>query len=348
MLNARQVAATVAGLLISGCTSHAAGGPMLPGGVAAGLHGGAQMAYVITQGTALYSRPTVVGFDISGHGNIVPASSFTNSGSVFGRRLAVDAFHRIYVLMPLYGDGVSLFSSSARGVATPIATVNFGGLSPAITTAIALDSAGHIWITRSISQESSVVEYPPIPSTATGTVTLTPLRVIAGNKTKLHDPAAISVGPRGLIYVGNGYQPILAFKPTEQGNIAPLKMLWGAKVGLYRPRSLAFDGAGRLYAIDGENYGSSIAIFAAGAGGNVAPLVRLPAANPNSGDGGFVDVAFDAAGEVVALWQNTKYGKTVSAIQIFKSNITTKSKPMRIIGGSKTTLVTTSDLVLTH
>ncbi len=82
-----------------------------------------------------------------------------------------------------------------------------------------------------------------------------PIRTIQGPKTKLHQIVGISVDPvRDLLVVSTysrlpgGVTGILIFKRSDQGDVAPQRVITGPKTGITRLRQIGLDPAtGRIF-----------------------------------------------------------------------------------------------------
>jgi len=125
-----------------------------------------------------------------------------------------------------------------------------------------------------------------------------PVRQIAGAKTGLNWPMAISVDEAaGEIAVANsGDSSIRIFNRTATGDAAPVRVITGARTGIHGPMGVTFDPKHNEIWV--ANYGDHTAlVFAHGAQGNVPPvrIIRnAPEGSPTVGFGNPGAVAYDS------------------------------------------------------
>jgi hypothetical protein len=125
------------------------------------------------------------------------------------------------------------------------------------------------------------------PHTASGNVV--PMRVIAGPKTGISDPGQLAEDGQNNLYVANGKfgttsisPAILVFAHGANGNVAPIRKIFGSRTGLNFVEAVTVDKAtGDIFVMDSEplpnnapQFFSSILRFAPNANGNVAPVLR--------------------------------------------------------------------------
>jgi hypothetical protein len=108
-----------------------------------------------------------------------------------------------------------------------------------------------------------------------------PLRVISGDKTQLNWPGAMKLNPEnGDLYVANDIgQSLLVFAniSTAQGNVAPVRVIKGAKTKLSYPTGIVLDLVHRE--VWASNMGSSSATaYPLMANGDVEPLRQIRSA----------------------------------------------------------------------
>jgi hypothetical protein len=93
----------------------------------------------------------------------------------------------------------------------------------------------------------------------------------------------------------NGDSSVLVFGRDQSGDIAPVRIIKGAKTGIDRPMAVAADTKNNEILI--ANFGDhSAVVFDRGARGNVAPkrIIRnAPAGTPTGGFGNPMAVAYD-------------------------------------------------------
>jgi hypothetical protein len=179
-----------------------------------------------------------------------------------------------------------------------------------------------------------------------------PDAVIAGPHTGLCWPDAIVLGPKGELYVVN-HAPqnfprasrderwaswVTVFDSAARGDAAPLRVLNLRTPGLTNPYSFGVDRAGYLYAGSGvERYldSGSVAVFAPGADGNVAPLRLI--VGPTTGLHWPLEVAIDRGGDVyVTNSKNTD--RPTDTVRVFAAASSGDVAPCRVIAGERTGL----------
>jgi hypothetical protein len=98
---------------------------------------------------------------------------------------------------------------------------------------------------------------------------------ISGAATGLRNPVGFAIDASGRFVVANDSGvSVSIFAASANGNVAPVANLGGPTANLGPTEGLAFDRAGNLYVsvYTGQGRGPSVAIFAAGATGDVAPV----------------------------------------------------------------------------
>jgi hypothetical protein len=135
-----------------------------------------------------------------------------------------------------------------------------------------------LYVTNDRYDNSNYGSYSGVNSVtvyAATTGRLTPSQRIYGSNTKLKTPMGIAVDSSGNIYVANsGGRSVTVYAAGATGNAAAIQTISGSKTGLAQPWGLALDPSGNIY-VANQNYGSgsyAIAVYAAGANGNVAPI----------------------------------------------------------------------------
>jgi hypothetical protein len=108
-----------------------------------------------------------------------------------------------------------------------------------------------------------------------------PMRVIAGSKTRITSPGQLSEDAAGNLYVANKPASILVFAPLANGNVAPIRVLAGPLTGIHNVEAMTVDQAtGKIFVVDtiAQNPGlsgtSELLRFAPNASGNTAPFAR--------------------------------------------------------------------------
>jgi len=128
--------------------------------------------------------------------------------------------------------------------------------------------------------------------------------------------------------------------PTSVGaNVLPDAILSGPHTGLTRTYSVAVDKLGRIYVANvRDDGGSEIAIFAAGSGGDVAPIARISGTNTLLGGQDASDPGFTKSVRVDSSF-NVYTANSIGQIAIFAGGRTGNVSPTRLIVGRNTQLV---------
>lgn len=90
-----------------------------------------------------------------------------------------------------------------------------------------------------------------------------------------HDPGPADLRPPAggpFIYAADGGSVVVQVLQSQNGAIAPAATIAGAATTLSTPSGVALDATGNIYV---ANAAGSIAVFAAGANGNVAPVQSI-------------------------------------------------------------------------
>jgi hypothetical protein len=180
---------------------------------------------------------------------------------------------------------------------------------------MAVDAASNLYVATDVAIGSGpsgrvyqgISVFPP---TANGNVA--PTKSIAGDATKIFNPAQIALDSAANIYVADsavqGPASILVFNSGATANASPSSTLGGDKTNIYTARGVALDTAGNIYVaslalnpppnspLDAT---PSILEFAAGATGNVAPIRTITGLATTMGYIGNLRV--DSAGNIYVL-----------------------------------------------
>jgi DNA-binding beta-propeller fold protein YncE len=135
-----------------------------------------------------------------------------------------------------------------------------------------------------------------------------PLRTIQGERTLLDFPMGLADDPaHNEIAVanngGNGDGSVLVFSRTANGNVAPLRVIAGAKTGINRPMGVAIDPVNQeLWVSDFIDH--TALVFDRTANGNASPkrVIRTaPPGTPSPGFGNPQAVAYDSKREQILV-----------------------------------------------
>jgi hypothetical protein len=180
-------------------------------------------------------------------------------------------------------ESITEYTLHATGNASPVRTIRGPHTGLGNVRDVAVDSSGYIFAVN-LSGPFFIDVFAP---NATGDAT--PMREITGLKTLLSDPLAIALDMRGYLYVANQTEEgppaasILVFAPGANGNVAPVRQIFGAGEAI----KLAVDGGGNLIVAVTGPFGSTmpneILVYAPGANGNATPTRRI--SGPDTGLG---------------------------------------------------------------
>jgi hypothetical protein len=257
----------------------------------------------------------------------------------------------LYVANPLYEGStgkprITVYGQAASGDVTPLQEIIGSKTGLSYPIAVAVDQNDDIYVVNSTGEASgsghlgSITVYGP---GATGNVS--PTATIVGSRVALFGPQGIAIDPlNGEIYVSNkptGSDPatgsseqgsISIYPAGAKGNVAPLGRIRGPATELGNPYGLAFDSAGNLYvaSVVSGSETDSVAVFAAGSGGNVAPTRiiqgnRTELAEP-------VQVALDSS---LNMYVVNHAGKSVT---VYAAGANGNVAPIRTITGDRTRL----------
>ena len=137
--------------------------------------------------------------------------------------------------------------------------------------ALAVDTAGNLYVSASVTTFPTLYEILVYAPAATGQAT--PTRSIAlTNPSTQTMVTSIDVDASGAVYALNGNN-ISVFAPGATGNAAPVRLITGSLTQLNSPRSIAVDAAQNIYVAN--TGGGNVLVFSSTATGNVAPASIL-------------------------------------------------------------------------
>ncbi len=209
------------------------------------------------------------------------------------------------------------------------------------------DCVGKGW--RSKGSTPAVVRY----SAGTADSVRSPDRVITGPHTLLCEPSAIAVGPRGETYVlnhirrnwskpseppGDGWTTwVTVYDSAARGDAAPIRALGIAPMSGSGAGGIAVDRGGYLYLTSelGKSLDEgSVAVFEAGADGNVSPMRVLSGSRTGLQRPRALTV--DRHGNLYVVNSQEKDGD--KAVRVFTASSEGNVVPCRVIAGPKTGL----------
>lgn len=322
-------------LMVTSCCG--GGGGMANGG---GGTGPASSSVYVTSVLFGTLPSSVLEFPTTASGDISPTSTIKGSSNSFFNGLAVDAAGNVYVGTAPDNSGnggieILVYAPGASGTAAPIRTISGAAtglevLGQNSLNALAVDSAGNIYVSAQSTLGQSDLGISVFSATANGNVA--PTRVIAGIATNIQFPNQIAVDSAGNIYVANspfpGTASILIFNSGANGNVPPTSTLEGSETTMNSIQGLAVDNAGNIYvAANGTNLGGGtrgILEFSAGSTGNVAPVRSI--SGPATTITGLGNIAVDSAGSVYLL--------SAPGILKFASNVMGNAAPTATIAST--------------
>jgi sugar lactone lactonase YvrE len=271
-------------------------------------------------------------FPTNATGNVAPVQLIEGSstGLIDATGVAVDAVDNIYVSD--IGNGsqsisnILVFPAGSTGNTAPIRTIVGSATKLEFANAIAVDTAGNIYVANQgiSSSPSSINVYA---AGATGNAA--PIRTIVGSNTQIADPDGIAVDSAGRVYCANEFaKSVTVYAAGASGNVAPIATIAGHMTGLNLPMGMGVDSTGKVYVADYKE--STLTVYAAGATGNVKPVQRL--AGAATGLKKPKGATVDAAASIYAT--NLK----LSSITVYPAGSTGNAAPSQTIKGRLTQL----------
>lgn len=247
-----------------------------PTSVASAASGGQTL--LVTNGLDVKAYPANSG------GDLPPLALTTDM--ITPRGLARDSSGRLYVTN-VATSTITIYPADATGNVAPLAVIGGAATELDGPGAIAVDTAGKIYVLNVRGGENQILVYPPLGA-ATGVLNEPPSSAISGSATQFAAPVAMALDEAGNLYVANTGTPgsITIYAAGATGDAAPKAIIAGAATGMHDPVGLAVDSHGAIYVANAVTYKSayrpypgSILIFPPGSTGNVAPEVTITGAN---------------------------------------------------------------------
>ncbi len=247
---------------------------------AAGLASGSPLTFTaiatVSSGKLLYvaneAGNNILVFEEGASGNATPTATIAggNTGLDFPYGVAHDGAGNIYATNSgssgVGSSSITVYAAGANGDAAPIATIRGSNTGLNFPLGIALDGAGNIYVAN--FGASNILIFA---ARASGNVT--PIATIA-----VASPCTaygVALDGAGNLYVTNfGCNNVLMFA-AGSGNAT---LIAGGNTELTDPAGIALDGAGNIYVANPLN-SNNVLVFAAGASGNVTPIVTIAGGN---------------------------------------------------------------------
>ena len=226
--------------------------------------------------------PEVLIFAAGASGSASPTRTIIGSAASFSEPgpLAVDSASQLYVVDP--AGAISVFSSLANGVATPVRYIQ-GPLTrladATVPSAISVDATGNIYVALE-STSADVADWTILAFSPSATGNVAPSREITiSNPCSLSNSVQIALDARANFYVacveGEG-SAILEFALNAPTVANPVKTITGTETGLGTVLALTADGVGNIYALTyAQSTGLSVKGFGASGSGNIAPATQF-------------------------------------------------------------------------
>lgn len=189
------------------------------------------------------------------------------------------------------GNAISVYAAGATGNTAPLRVIAGPATHLAFPDALSFDAAGNLLVAESETGNAEIDAFAPAAAgNAAPLYTLVPSP--GGGAAQ-----GLAIDPHGLLsesFCGTcfftGADGVATFTLTAGGG-TETRSLGGAATGLSAPYGIAYDTSGRLYVANAGT--NTVGVFAAGAGGNVAPsrTIATGVENPSG-------LALDAAGDL--------------------------------------------------
>jgi len=310
------------------------------------------------------------------HGDVEPIGTIDGAATQLDRptAIAVDSSGRIYVLNEgegaRRGGGVVVFAAGSKGNVPPITTISGSHTEIVSPKAIAVDSAGNIYVANeegippgpNIERPAGISVYPAGSNgdvkpnaTVRGADVNMNLRcpctdTCCGNDTGIQNPYGIAVDLHSNLYVTTTSgcpkrvgESVRVFPSGSSGNVRPSATISGARTGLDSPAGVALDSRGNIYVANAGRYGvgrhdfpASIRIYSAGSNGDVPPISTITGSNTGLDGRTVRGIALDPRGDLYLT--SDGHDSTESSVTVYAAGSNGNVKPIAVIGGDNTGL----------
>lgn len=213
-------------------------------------------------------------------GNVKPSDTLLISPKTVSCGAVALGRHRDIVADDINKAFVATWPADSTGSSAPIRKISGSATGLYLPSQITFDGKANYIVSDRCSppQCSGTYSGEILTFDARANGNVSPLRVLAGAKTKLSEPNRVAFDPtQNMIYAANlATSTIAAYPAGSSGNVAPTIFIHGNKTQLRNPDAIAIDRDGYLYVgnepIVPFHPQASILVFAPGANGNVAPI----------------------------------------------------------------------------
>lgn len=225
--------------------------------------------------TCNFGTNTIQAFGPGASGNVAPVVSIGGSKSPVEAcaGMALDASGNIYA-SSFDNNVVAVWKNGSNGNVAPIRT--YDGPATELSRPFSIEIfGGRMYVTNG----SAVSIFGAVGGN------VAPSRYLTGSTTQIDYPTAVAVDPSTyrIVVADEATSRVLVFPELATGNVAPLNIIGGSKTHLVNPYGVAVDGAGYIYVGNcpqtQQPTVGSIAVFAPGATGNVAPVQLIEGSN---------------------------------------------------------------------
>ena len=286
----------------------------------------------------------VLAFALDANGNAPPIAQIAGPRSrlPYPRAVALDASRNVYVsnYTPLQKlKNIDVFAAGAMGNVAPTRSIAGSATELHAPGAVSVDDSGAIYALDQYSAGSGCFDpthgcWAVNVYAAGGDGDVAPVRSIRGPATKLYYAYGVAADGAGTVYVANGYPSnccVTVYAAGSSGDVKPTRTIQGSRTGLYVPVSIALDSHRNVYVFNAEGSPTrSVAVYAAGAKGNVKPIRMIVGQNTGL-YGAPVGIAVDQSGRLYVLQSGTS-----NSISVFAPGANGNVAPVRVIAGGKT------------
>jgi hypothetical protein len=279
-------------------------------------------------------------YALSANGDAAPLQNIigSNTGLNDPQGIAVNGSHKMYVPNHLI-NSVTVFAKGANGNVVPINTISGANTGLNRPNGISLDKSRNIYVANSSNVTNgpgSVTVYAP---GANGDVT--PIRTLIGASTGLNLPSALTLDPKGKIYVANcgcgtssPPSSVTVYAAGADGNVAPIRKISGSHTGLDIPYGVAVDAGLNVYVANAGSF--TVTVYAKGAHGNVSPIRTI--GGSNTGINLPEEIAIDANGKLYVVNCGCGPVTAPSSVTVYAAGANGNVAPIQTITGADTGL----------